>query len=36
MLNSVNTSVLDTTNTSETSNTTILDPSLDNTTSIIQ
>ena len=32
MLNSVNTSVLDTTNTSETSNTTILDPSLDNTT----
>lgn len=30
MLNSVNTSVLDTTNTSETSNTTILDPSLDN------
>ena len=32
MLNSVNTSVLDTTSTSETSNTTILDPSLDNTT----
>ena len=32
MLNSVNTSVLDTTNTSETSNTTILDPSLENST----